>query len=269
MKDRRYSHLVYLFGTLASLIVYLISKVASLAVLAFVVISLGLMGLQNIQHKKDVGNTPAEIESILMLFANELKQGLSPERAFERASKNYSYSGEGYLRKIKEKIHSGVPLSDALKLEHEPQVGYRELLLLVSTIIEKDSMKAGREITQIVLRLRENRRLIEEEQRTRKAMSFKVNVLAVTCSISLSIITAMLPIFSIFTQMLYWPFSSTPIKYEVNLPIAFILALTSAISAYYAAKAILADKPYGYVIVSQISFWLALLAASTFLAIMF
>jgi Flp pilus assembly protein TadB len=268
MKNKREIYTVTILGILTALIVYFSTRVAPLAVLGFILVSIVFMELQTPKQKGDVQNTSfTDVESFLMMFAGELTHGLSPEKAFEKALKNCNNTGTKYLRRVKEEMHSGIQLSDSL--EHtgyaSQHIECRELLSMVSMVIKKDSIVAGREITQMIVRLRENRRIIEEENRIRRAMSFKVKVLVVTCSISLSIITTMLPMFSAFAQVLYWPFAPARIEHEVNWSMALIYSIASAISAYYAAKAIHVEKTYMYVALSQIFFWSTFLVAFTYL----
>jgi len=256
------SILYFLTTSIAVLVVYILTNHVFLAILTFATISVMLSSLRSKTANRDRGqlkDARQEVESFFLTFSAELKRGNSPEMAFRNALQTYNGPLRQVFLETFSNTLSGLPLALVLnRLQRKVSFkGCKEFLFIISKTLRKNSQLAGEDISKIVLRLREDRKLDEEREHLLKALLFKVKILTIAISASLALLVSMLPLFSIFTSPISFVFYYHNLNYatETSWLLGIALSLCSALSAYYAALAAVADHPRHYAILSLLIFW--------------
>jgi len=249
--------------SIITLVVYIFTNQVSLAVLVFSTIFVVFFSSRSKNANQEavfrLGDAQQEVESFFLIFSGELKRGNSPEMAFRNTLQTYN----GPLRQVFLETFlstlSGSSVSLVLnRLQRKLSFkGCKEFLFMVSKALRKNSQLAGENISRIILRLRENRKLDEEREYLLKALIFKVKILTIAISASLALLVSMLPLFSIFASSVSFAFYYPNFNYTIETPWLWgvTLSLCSALSAYYAALAAIAEHPRHYAILSLLVFW--------------
>jgi len=203
----------------------------------------------------------ATIEPVLYQLSRELREGLSPEGALDMSSCHEAGSPQ-ISRQMRRGIENGQPLSEvfrslAAKIGSE---GERRILSFMSDALNKDSKKAGQTLLRSLERMQRNRELMTERTVKIRSLLFRVKVLSVTCSMTLALIVALLPVLQ-WMNISDWPRTMSPTQ-DSPWAAAIVLSLTSGISSYSAANVALARRPLSYGISSFMIFWAVFLTAS-------
>ncbi|MEM3088150.1 MAG: hypothetical protein QXP20_03450, partial [Candidatus Bathyarchaeia archaeon] len=259
---RSSSILYFLTSSIAALVVYILTSHIFLAILTFATISVMFSSLRsktaNREAKGQLKDARQEMESFFLTFSAELKRGNSPEMAFRNTLQTYNGPLRQVFLRTFSNTFSGLPLAVVLnRLQHKVGFkGCKEFLFMISKTLRKNSQLAGENISKVVLRLREDRKLDEEREHLLKALLFKVKILTIAISASLALLVSMLPLFLIFTSPISFVFYHHPnYATETSWLLGITLSLCSALSAYYAALAAIADHPRHYAILSLLVFW--------------
>jgi len=204
-----------------------------------------------------------DIEPILYRLSRELREGFSPEGALHLST--YPNSGSPKIAsQMRKGIENGQPLSEvfgslATRIGSE---GQRRTLSFISDALSKDSRKAGQTLLRSLDRMQRNRELMTERTMEVRSLLFRVKALSVTCSITLALIVALLPILQWMSITEDWPRTTVTTMQGSPWAAAIVLSLTSGISSYCAANVALARRPLTYGISSFMIFWTVFLVAS-------
>jgi len=260
---RSTSILYFLCASIIASVIYILTNQLFLTTLVFSTIFVVFFSLRSKNVNREtwvrLDDAPQEVESFFLTFSAELKRGNSPETAFRNTLQTYN----GPLRQVFLETFSNTLSGSSLSLvlNHLQRKlsfkGCKEFLFMISKALRKNSQLAGENISKIILRLRENRKLDEEREHLLKALIFKVKILTIAISASLALLVSMLPLFSIFTSSVSFAFYYHNFNYttETSWLWGVTLSLCSALSAYYAALAAIADHPHHYAILSLLVFW--------------
>lgn len=203
------------------------------------------------------------IEPILYPLSRELREGISPESALHLST--YPDSGSPQIiSRMRRGIENGQPLSEvfgslATRIGSE---GERRALSFMSDALSKNSKKAGQTLLRSLDRIQRNRELMTERTMKVRSLLFRVKVLSVTCSITLALIVALLPILQWMNITEDWPRTAVMTMQGSPWAAAIVLSLTAGISSYSAANVALARRPLAYGISSFMIFWATFLATS-------
>lgn len=272
MRQKLYKSVGIVVSLLVAATVLVFTNMPYLAVLTFVTSTIAVLSLvTQLSPKKQIkeGLVVKELESFLTIFASKLKLGNSPECSYKKALQNYNGVLRTELVKLNKKIINGSQFSNTFNsITQNPSLKQcRPLIFISCKLTEMDSKKAGETIEQMVLRFRENRKLIEEREHLVRSLSFKTKVLTVACSASLAMMLAMLPLFSSLTIL--HTISGLQVTFQVHWLLAAAFSLTATVSAYYTGVASLAENPYLYSIASFLIFWLVFFASSSLVSSFF
>ncbi len=206
------------------------------------------------------------LEPILYRLSDRLRLGLSPEKAFH-LSIDPTSRNPIIIRRTIRAIENGQPLSETLKsLSTEiGSEGERRTLSFARESLPKDSRRAGTSLRESLNRIRKNRELVSERSMTIRSLLFRVKVLSATCSTTLALIVALLPMLRWITITQDWPQMATMGEQHSTWTAAIVLSLTSGISSYSAADIALARRPFLYATSSFLIFWTVFLLASQLL----
>jgi len=219
-----------------------------------------------------VRESMSELERFLTLLGDRLSRGICQEEAFTEAFEVYDGTLRGVLELVEGRILNGVPLEEALfELGLQSSLPeFRGVMMTTSRLIRMGSKEAGERILLIVSRLRENRRLMEERESYVRAMSFKGKVLTLGCSISVALLTVLLPAFSAMAHLTYPAWSNASIfTFGGYSTLAVTLSVCCAISAYYAASVSQDDSPLTLSLLAAVSYWLVFITATVLLTRVF
>jgi len=195
-------------------------------------------------------------------FARGLREGLSPEKAFSLYT-SQDWKRLSIIRQIGRKIQNGIPLSKAFsamatQVESE---GTKMILSSMEEALEENSREAGDSLKRSLNRIRENREIRAARAIRIRSLLFRVKVLSFTCSMTLALIAALLPMLQWVNMTKDWSQTRIILEYGSQSTAAIVLSLISGISSYCAADLALAEHPTLYAIASIITFWIVFLLA--------
>jgi hypothetical protein len=214
--------------------------------------------LQKVNKKAE-----ATVEPILYQLSNGLREGLSPERAIYLHNHS-KLGGAQFAGQIETAIENGQPLSDVFYslIEHVSSEGERRILSSIADTLNEDPRKAGQTLLGSLERIQRNRELRTERIMKIRSLLFRVKVLSVTCSTTLALIGALLPVLNLSNITRDWSQTAIAVTMGSSWTAAIVLSLTSGISSYYAASVALAERPVLYAVSSITIFWTIFLIAS-------
>lgn len=236
----------------------LMPVVASLASYALIESVFTKPRVQRISKKAKV-----TVEPILYNLSKGLREGLSPERAFQLYARPES-EGSQIACQMGRATENGQPLPDVLDLltAQVSSEGERRILSSISDALTENPRRAGQTLFRSMERIQRNRELRAERTLKIRSLLFRVKVLSVTCSTTLALIVALLPVLSWINITRDWPQTATVVTQGSSWIAAIVLSLTSGISSYYAASVALAKRPFLYAVSSLTIFWIVFLTAS-------
>ncbi|MFQ6085509.1 MAG: hypothetical protein ACE5OY_04495 [Candidatus Bathyarchaeia archaeon] len=197
-----------------------------------------------------------ELESFLMLFADELKKGYSPEMSFQVATRRYDGLLSDKLQKAHSRLVNGEPLEKTFQrlAHHLSEEGSSIALKVVEHFCMRDARSAGYNIAHFVRMLRQNRELQEEMKRMLESFGFRVRVITLACTAASAFIASLSPLLRMLTFGIRYP-------YEANWSVAIFLFLSSVIASYYAGRTVAARKALSNVLLSSITYVVTLLCS--------
>jgi len=205
----------------------------------------------------------ATIEPILYQLSKGLREGLSPERAFQLYT-HPELDGSRIVCQMGRATENGQPLSDVLDFftTQVSSEGERRILSSIADALNKNPKEAGQTLFRSLERIQKNRELRVERTMKIRSLLFRVKVLSVTCSTTLALIVALLPVLSWINITRDWSQTVTVATQGSSWTVAIVLSMTSGISSYYAASVALAKRPLLYAISSVTIFWIVFLTVS-------
>jgi len=167
----------------------------------------------------------SEVANFLSYFADELKLGICPEKAYRYALGKYDGTLKPVFMEGARLLVTGAqPLKQVLMgiANSLNSLNSNYFLQLSCKFLEKDSMEAGRILMSMIRTLEENSSLIKKRSQFMRAKNLKTKILSLATSLVLGYIAALTPLFAMlfllrqqnigeitttlnFSPLVFWP----------------------------------------------------------------
>lgn len=188
--------------------------------------------VSNLQQAKRREEPPQDVVTFLTILSSELERAKSREGALIGAVSKMQPRRPEYTE-LAELVCNGVPVDRSLSSVFERDNRWREARRIIPLrLLKKDSSYAGRMLGKRVQRYQDFVRLTRERDEILRVLSFRTKIMIVAFSLSLSMLTTMIP----FAAMLF-----TGLKPIENLSsqlneLSVLQSFVVAVTTYMAGK---------------------------------
>ncbi len=239
--------LYVVISAVVALAVLMLLGSISLAIVSYAATLLTLSSRETVPRER--AHFP-RLQEVLRGFARELSRGLSPEQAWENASREFGADEEEVFRRANANLMRGIPFEKAISHVGCVDEDQEAILEMVRAILARNSLEAGR-VLEAVLRRNAERRFLKEEMRSvLKALWHKAKILTILTSMTLGCLVGLIPLLASYSLSL----SDTPQAQSLHSD--FLAHVSAAISLYLIA---LSSAHFSHEMVSQktpLSFYL-------------
>jgi len=236
-----------IISAVVALAVLILLSSASLAIVSYAATLLALSSRETSSPER-VGFP--QLQEVLRGFARELSRGLSPEQAWENASREFGADEEEVFRQVNANLMRGIPFEKAISYMGCVDEDQEAILEMARAILARNSLEAGG-VLEAVLRRNAERHFLREEMRSvLKALWHKAKILTMLTSMILGCLVGLIPLLASYSLSL------SNIPQAQSLHIDFLAHISAAISLYLIA---LSSAHFSHEIVSQktpLSFYL-------------
>ncbi len=171
----------------------------------------------------------SEVATFLSFFADELKLGICPERAYTFALSKYKGALKTiFVEGVRQLFIGALPLKQVLKgiASSLNSLNSQYLLQLTCKFLEKDSVEAGKILMSMVRTLEENSSLIKKRNHLLRAKNLKTKILSLATSLVLGYVTALTPLFAMLFLLRQQNLLDLTVSLSLN-PLSFWPAIVS------------------------------------------